>query len=170
MGSSVLVRGAGLEDVNGTYLASVLLSYTGRTIYRKPETLFYIYRWRRTQWIIAELQEHAEVGDEQAWLYRCCTRSSLELPPSGGWEPAARRSIRPAPELVLSEPSVSFGVSFSVHDSAHQSSSGLLAASEDNVSMRKRGERHTEGSSCLAFAWFLFARLVPFALGDCIRP
>eukprot|EP00406_Dinophysis_acuminata_P036942 CAMPEP_0179357734 /NCGR_PEP_ID=MMETSP0797-20121207/78561_1 /TAXON_ID=47934 /ORGANISM="Dinophysis acuminata, Strain DAEP01" /LENGTH=270 /DNA_ID=CAMNT_0021072961 /DNA_START=61 /DNA_END=874 /DNA_ORIENTATION=+ len=56
------VCGAGCEETNGVYVADVLPTYLGPTVYRKPNTFFFMFRWHRTQWVIAELRDVAGWG------------------------------------------------------------------------------------------------------------
>lgn len=94
------VVGAGCEESNGVYVVDVLPTYLGPTVYRKPNTHFFIYRWHRTQWVIAELREQSRMGNERAWLYAAPTQVPPHIPPATGWEvPRRSGGALPAPEV-----------------------------------------------------------------------
>eukprot|EP00403_Amphidinium_massartii_P036121 CAMPEP_0178442000 /NCGR_PEP_ID=MMETSP0689_2-20121128/37880_1 /TAXON_ID=160604 /ORGANISM="Amphidinium massartii, Strain CS-259" /LENGTH=390 /DNA_ID=CAMNT_0020065415 /DNA_START=102 /DNA_END=1270 /DNA_ORIENTATION=+ len=95
------VCGAGCEESNGVYVMDVMHTYCGPPTYRKPNTHFWIYRWNRTQWVIAELREQSRMGNERSWLYTAPTQlPQPSLPPAGGWEVSRRsRAVPPAPEV-----------------------------------------------------------------------
>mmetsp|Transcript_68844 Transcript_68844/g.107786 ORF Transcript_68844/g.107786 Transcript_68844/m.107786 type:complete len:328 (-) Transcript_68844:78-1061(-) len=96
------VCGAGSEEVNGVYVAGVLPTYVGPTVYRKPNTYLFIFRWRQTDWIIAELHGPYSMGNEREWLYRAPTQYPPDIPPMQGWEvPTHGRACRPAPEVRI---------------------------------------------------------------------
>lgn len=96
------VCGAGSEEVNGVYVAGVLPTYVGPTVYRKPNTYLFIFRWHQTQWIIAELHGPYSMGNEREWLYRAPTQYPPDIPPVHGWEvPAHGRACSPAPEVRI---------------------------------------------------------------------
>lgn len=96
------VCGAGSEEVNGVYVAGVLPTYVGPTVYRKPNTYMFIFRWHQTQWIIAELHGPYSMGNEREWLYRAPTQYPSDIPPVNGWEvPAQGRACSPAPEVRI---------------------------------------------------------------------
>jgi len=90
------VSGAGCEESNGVYVVDVLPTYLGPPVYRKPNTFFFIFRWHRTQWVIAELRDYSRMGNSRAWLYAAPTQVPPHLPPATGWE-VQRRSGAPAP-------------------------------------------------------------------------
>jgi len=94
------VCGAGSDDVNGSYVAGVLPTYVGPTVYRKPNTYLFIYRWHQTQWVIAELRGPYSMGYERAWLYCAPTQPPNDIPPVRGWEVQQRwRARSPAPNV-----------------------------------------------------------------------
>lgn len=96
------VCGAGSEEVNGVYVAGVLPTYVGPTVYRKPNSYMFIFRWHQTQWIIAELHGPYSMGNEREWLYRAPTQYPPDIPPVHGWEvPAQGRACSPAPEVRI---------------------------------------------------------------------
>mmetsp|Transcript_138676 Transcript_138676/g.386731 ORF Transcript_138676/g.386731 Transcript_138676/m.386731 type:complete len:310 (+) Transcript_138676:97-1026(+) len=99
-GRTFEVCGAGSADVNGSYVAGVLPTYVGPTVYRKPNTYLFIYRWHQTQWVIAELRGPYSMGNEREWLYCAPTQPPNDIPPIHGWEVQARgRASSPAPEV-----------------------------------------------------------------------
>lgn len=94
------VCGAGCEESNGVYVADVLPTYLGPTVYRKPNTFFFIFRWHRTQWVIAELRDQSRMGNDRTWLYSAPTQSPPQIPPATGWEiPRRSHGQLPAPEV-----------------------------------------------------------------------
>lgn len=94
------VCGAGSESVNGSYVAGFLPTYVGPTVYRKPNTYLFIYRWHQTQWVIAELRGPYSMGNEHEWLYCAPARPRDDFPPASGWEVQARgRAQAPAPTV-----------------------------------------------------------------------
>jgi len=94
------VCGAGCEETNGVYVADVLPTYLGPTVYRKPNTFFFMFRWHRTQWVIAELRDVSRMGNDRAWLYSAPTQSPPQIPPTTGWEiPRRGNGVPPAPEV-----------------------------------------------------------------------
>merc|ERR1719203_1079726 len=96
------VRGAGSEESNGVYVVDVLPTYLGPTVYRKPNSFFFIFRWHRTQWVIAELRDYSRMGNNRAWLYSAPTQVPPHLPPATGWEVQRRAGgLAPAPEVRL---------------------------------------------------------------------
>lgn len=96
------VCGAGTEEVNGVFVAGVLPTYVGPTVYRKPNTYLFIYRWHQTHWVIAELRGPYSMGDPREWLYFAPTQHPADLPPIRGWEiPSRGRACSPAPEVNL---------------------------------------------------------------------
>lgn len=93
---------AGSAEVNGIYVAGVLPSYVGPPLYRKLNSSLFIYRWRQTRWVIAELQSSRSMGDEREWLYHAPAQSPEEVPPMRGWEATPRsHASRPAPEVRI---------------------------------------------------------------------
>lgn len=99
-GRTFEVSGAGTDEVNGVYVAGVLPTYVGPTVYRKASTHLFIYRWHQTQWVIADLRGPYSMGDELEWLYRAPTQDPPDMPPAQGWEvPTRGRAFRPAPEV-----------------------------------------------------------------------
>lgn len=94
------VRGAGCPSSNGVYVVDILPTYLGPTVYRKPSTHFWIYRWHRTQWVIAELPDLSRMGSSRSWLYTAPTQAPFHLPPARGWE-VCRQAAVPAPELCV---------------------------------------------------------------------
>jgi len=96
------VHGAGSDEVNGVYAAGVLPTYVGPTVYRKPNSHMFIFRWHQTLWIIAELNGPYSMGNEREWLYRAPTQYPPDIPPMHGWEvPALGRACSPAPEVRI---------------------------------------------------------------------
>lgn len=96
------VCGAGSDEVNGVYVTGVLPTYVGPTVYRKPNTYLFIFRWHQTQWIIAELHGPYSMGNEREWLYRAPTQYPPDIPPMHGWEvPRHGRACSPAPEVRI---------------------------------------------------------------------
>lgn len=94
------VRGAGVEEVNGVYYAGALSTYVGPTVYRKLDTRLFMFRWHRTQWVIAELRGPYILGDECEWMYRAATQNPPDFPPRGGWQVSALgRACMPAPSV-----------------------------------------------------------------------
>jgi hypothetical protein len=80
----------------------VLPTYVGPTVYRKPNTYYFIFRWHQTQWIIAELHGPYSMGNEREWLYRAPTQYPPDIPPMHGWEvPTHGRACSPAPEVRI---------------------------------------------------------------------
>jgi len=102
-GRSREVSGAGQAEVNGVFVSGLLPTYVGPTVYRKPNTYLFIFRWQQTQWAIAELHGPYSMGDERDWLYKAPTQYPPDVPPVHGWEVAAdRRACYPAPEVRIS--------------------------------------------------------------------
>eukprot|EP00747_Dinoflagellata_sp_TGD_P178727 gnl/TRDRNA2_/TRDRNA2_28199_c0_seq1.p1 gnl/TRDRNA2_/TRDRNA2_28199_c0~~gnl/TRDRNA2_/TRDRNA2_28199_c0_seq1.p1 ORF type:complete len:305 (-),score=21.06 gnl/TRDRNA2_/TRDRNA2_28199_c0_seq1:64-978(-) len=102
IGRQFEVCGAGTAEVNGVYFADVLPGYMGPTVYRKPSTYIFIFRWHRTQWIIANRRSLYSLGNERGWLYRAPTQHPPDIPPVHGWEvPSLGRACNPAPEVRL---------------------------------------------------------------------
>mmetsp|Transcript_67809 Transcript_67809/g.126670 ORF Transcript_67809/g.126670 Transcript_67809/m.126670 type:complete len:410 (-) Transcript_67809:114-1343(-) len=101
------VCGAGCEESNGVYVMDVMQTYCGPATYRKPNTHFWIYRWNRTHWVIAELRQLSWMGNERSWMYTAPTQLPTPLlPPAGGWEVSRRsRALPPAPEVREVRPS-----------------------------------------------------------------
>lgn len=97
------VCNAGLAEVNGTYMPGVLPTYVGPTVYRKPNTYIFIYRWHQTHWIIAELRGPFSMGSEQSMLYRAPVDYPHDIPPMHGWEvpPGSRNGRMPLPEVRM---------------------------------------------------------------------
>eukprot|EP00929_Paragymnodinium_shiwhaense_P057538 TRINITY_DN2880_c0_g1_i1.p1 TRINITY_DN2880_c0_g1~~TRINITY_DN2880_c0_g1_i1.p1 ORF type:complete len:395 (+),score=96.78 TRINITY_DN2880_c0_g1_i1:125-1309(+) len=96
------VSGAGCEEANGIYVVDVLPAYMGPTVFRKPNTFFFIFRWHRTQWVIAELRRQSRMGNERTWLYAAPTQSPPDVPPASGWEvPRHGHAAPPAPQVRL---------------------------------------------------------------------
>eukprot|EP00448_Togula_jolla_P007538 CAMPEP_0170609050 /NCGR_PEP_ID=MMETSP0224-20130122/21913_1 /TAXON_ID=285029 /ORGANISM="Togula jolla, Strain CCCM 725" /LENGTH=269 /DNA_ID=CAMNT_0010934321 /DNA_START=50 /DNA_END=860 /DNA_ORIENTATION=- len=96
------VGGAGRPEANGIYLPGILATYIGPTVYRKPNSHLFIFRWHQTQWAIAELQNPFNMGNEQEWLYRAPTQYPPDVPPLSGWEVQGHgHSSRPAPEVRI---------------------------------------------------------------------
>lgn len=95
---------AGSSEVNGIYVAGILPSYVGPPLYRKLNTSLFIYRWRQTRWVIAELHNSRSMGDEREWLYQAPALAPDELPPIHGWEVTSRsHASSPAPEVRIYE-------------------------------------------------------------------
>eukprot|EP00929_Paragymnodinium_shiwhaense_P105119 TRINITY_DN70041_c0_g1_i1.p1 TRINITY_DN70041_c0_g1~~TRINITY_DN70041_c0_g1_i1.p1 ORF type:complete len:451 (+),score=46.03 TRINITY_DN70041_c0_g1_i1:105-1457(+) len=92
------VSGAGCEEVNGVYVAGILPTYLGPTVYRKPNTYLFMFRWQHTQWAIAELRGPYSMGNERDWLYKAPTQYPPDEPPVNGWEVPTygRLNLRPA--------------------------------------------------------------------------
>jgi len=98
------VQDAGSSEVNGIYVAGILPTYVGPPLYRKLNTSLFIYRWRQTRWVIAELHSSRSMGDEREWLYHAPAQSPEEVPPIRGWEVSSRsQASRPPPEVRLYE-------------------------------------------------------------------
>jgi len=98
---------AGSAEVNGIYVAGVLPSYVGPPLYRKLNSSLFIFRWRRTRWVIAEVQSSRSMGDEREWLYHALAQPPDELPPIQGWEaPPRSRASGPAPEVRVHDSSI----------------------------------------------------------------
>jgi len=96
------VCGAGSQEVSGVYLTGHLPTYVGPTVYRKPNTFMFIFRWHQTQWCIAELHTPSNMGNEREWLYRAPTQYPPDIPPAHGWEvPATSRAANPPPEVRI---------------------------------------------------------------------
>eukprot|EP00930_Biecheleria_cincta_P020416 TRINITY_DN15369_c0_g1_i2.p1 TRINITY_DN15369_c0_g1~~TRINITY_DN15369_c0_g1_i2.p1 ORF type:complete len:409 (-),score=59.76 TRINITY_DN15369_c0_g1_i2:40-1266(-) len=97
------VCNAGIAEVNGTYMPGVLPTYVGPTVYRKPNTYIFMYRWHQTHWIIAELRGPFSMGSEQSMLYRAPVDYPHDIPPMHGWEvpPGSRNGRMPPPEVRL---------------------------------------------------------------------
>jgi len=94
------VSGAGTLEANGTYVPSALPTYVGPMVYRKPNSYFFIYRWQKTHWVIAELRGPYSMGNQREWLYRAPAQQPAEFPPAQGWEvPARSYGTTPAPEV-----------------------------------------------------------------------
>jgi len=94
------VQGAGFVAANGMYSVDVLPTYLGPTVYRKPDTNLFMFRWHRTQWVIADLRSQGLMGNERAWLYAAPTVAPAHLPPSAGWAvPRRGCGYPPAPEV-----------------------------------------------------------------------
>lgn len=99
------VHGAGVQEVNGVYVAGALSTYVGPTVYRKPDTRIFMFRWHRTQWVIAELRGPYSLGDECEWMYRASTQNPPDAPPRDGWQVSTLgRAHRPAPSVHLAHP------------------------------------------------------------------
>lgn len=99
---TIEVCGAGSSQVNGTYVAAVLPTYSGPTAYRKEGSCLFIYRWQRTQWVICDVRVPYSMGNKRDWLYHVSTIEPVDLPPSSGWEvPMRGRATRPCPVLQL---------------------------------------------------------------------
>jgi len=94
------VRNAGSAEVNGIYVAGTLPTYVGPPLYHKLNSSLFIFRWRQTRWVIAELHSSRSMGDAREWLYEAAAQSPEELPPSQGWEVMPEnRGSRPAPQV-----------------------------------------------------------------------
>jgi hypothetical protein len=112
------VSGAGLGEVNGVYVAGMLpTSFVADSVimvFRKPSTDFYMFRWQprwhQTQWVIAELNGPYSMGNMREWLYYSQTQSTMDWPPSGGWQVGSQgRGSNPAPQVRVLEDDESLG-------------------------------------------------------------
>merc|ERR1740117_2837568 len=64
--------------------------------------MFYIFRWHRTQWVLAELTRHSRMGSPQSWLYAAATQSPPDIPPAGGWTRSGHSmASMPAPAIQV---------------------------------------------------------------------
>lgn len=93
---------AGSAEVNGTYVAGTLPTYAGPPLFHKLNSSLFIYRWRQTRWVIADLHSSGSMGDAHEWLYEAAAQWPEELPPSQGWEVMPEnRGSRPAPQVYI---------------------------------------------------------------------
>lgn len=73
---NIEVSGAGSDEFNGVYLASYIWSYRGPTMYQKPNSRHFIFRWQQRHWVIAHLSHSDAFRDKSTWYYKA---------PSQGW-------------------------------------------------------------------------------------
>jgi hypothetical protein len=96
------VSGAGCGEVNGVYVAGMLPTYVGPTVYWKPNTHLYMFRWHQTMWVIAELSGRYSMGNTREWLYQAPTQYPPDTPPLNGWQVGSQgRGSNPAPEVRI---------------------------------------------------------------------
>jgi len=101
------VRNAGTIEVNGIYVAGTLPTYVGPPLYHKLNSSLFIFRWRQTRWVIAELASSRSMGDAREWLYEAASSWPEEVPPLQGWEVIPESRARsPAPEIHIYDSSV----------------------------------------------------------------
>jgi len=84
--SRIQVSGAGCEEVNGTYVTSFVSSYRGPTVYQKPSSRIFIFRWQQRHWVIAHLSANESFRDKANWYYKAPS-FGLAIPAQGGWSP-----------------------------------------------------------------------------------
>lgn len=96
------VSAAGSTEINGIYVAGMLPTYVGPPLYRKLNTTLFIFRWRQTSWVIADLQSSRSMGDARDWLYQAPAQWPEEVPPLRGWEVTPQsRGGSPAPQVRI---------------------------------------------------------------------
>merc|ERR1711988_1073342 len=92
--------------VNGTYVASFIWSYRGPTMYQKPASRLFLFRWQQRHWIVANLSQNDSFRDKRAWYYKAPSHGQ-SIPVEDGWSPIANGCGQlPAPvmRVVLGEP------------------------------------------------------------------
>lgn len=129
------VFGAGSPEVNGVYVAGVLPTYLGPTVYRKPNTSLFIFRWHQRHWVISELRGPYSMGNEREWVYVAPTVDPPGIPPGGGWEvPSRGRGEHPPPEVrMVSTGGAGAGAPGSAEALSNSASLGALTASADDT-------------------------------------
>jgi len=82
----IVVSGAGSLEVNGVYVPSYVWSYRGPTLYQKPSSRIFIFRWQQRHWIIAHLNQNESFRDKQNWYYKASSFGQA-TPVEAGWSP-----------------------------------------------------------------------------------
>ena len=97
----VEVTGAGCPEVNGIFYPSLMSSYYGPTLYQKPNTRLFLFRWEQRNWIIASLSQNDRFSDPGTWYYRAAAHGQ-SIPVADGWGPMPNGcGVLPAPQLEL---------------------------------------------------------------------
>ena len=68
--AQVEVSGAGCPEVNGVFYPSTMSSYYGPTLYQKPNSRLFLFRWQQRHWVIASLSQDDRFSDLTTWYYR----------------------------------------------------------------------------------------------------
>lgn len=134
------VDSAGTSEVNGIYAAGALPTYVGPPLYRKLNTSLFIFRWRQTRWVIAELRNSRSMGDEREWLYQAPVQWPEEVPPVRGWEVTPQnRGSRPAPQVAIYDDSANTGAHSEPNELMNNSDASSSTAHLPQVRTRCRG-------------------------------
>jgi hypothetical protein len=103
----VEVCDAGSQIVNGLYHPTSLSNYRGPTLYKKIDADVYIFRWKKSQWIMGKGADFGESRSRGSNLY-CIPSGSppQELPPEGVWQLNSSVAGQSPPPRVVRLPSL----------------------------------------------------------------